>query len=142
MKFAKRVFTVAAIYGLVLLIPQYFTEGRVGRDFPPPITHPEYYYGFIGVAAAWQVLFLILAKDPVRFRPMIVPGILEKLGFGLASVLLYLKARVPPVGLAFGLMDLVFAVLFFTAYRKLEGLVASEQGSEPRSQSSHPSRHS
>lgn len=54
--FARRVFTGAAVYGLAVLLPQYFMEGRVGRDFPPPITHPEHFCGFIGVAFAWQVL--------------------------------------------------------------------------------------
>lgn len=34
-------------------------ESRNGIDFPPPINHPEYYYGFIGVAIAWQVAFII-----------------------------------------------------------------------------------
>ena len=36
-------------------------EARVGRDYPPAITHPEYFYGFLGVAAAWQVAFLVIA---------------------------------------------------------------------------------
>jgi hypothetical protein len=64
--FARRVFTLAGLYGVLVLVPQYFMEDQVGRDFPPPITHPENYYGFIGVALAWQVLFFILARDPVR----------------------------------------------------------------------------
>ncbi len=50
--FAKRVFLVAGVYGLAVLFPQYFMEGQTGRDFPPPINHPEYFYGFIGVALA------------------------------------------------------------------------------------------
>ena len=40
-RFASRVFRIAAIYGLIVLLPQYFMEGRIGRDTPPPITHPE-----------------------------------------------------------------------------------------------------
>jgi hypothetical protein len=62
MRFAKIVFTVAGVYGLLVLVPQYFLEGRYGRDFPPPVSHPEQYYGFIGLAVAWQVLFLILRR--------------------------------------------------------------------------------
>jgi len=57
--FARRVFAAAGIYGVLVLAPQYFMEGRIGRDFPPPITHPEHFYRFIGVALAWQVLFLV-----------------------------------------------------------------------------------
>lgn len=38
--FARRVFTVAGVYGILVLVPQYFMEAKVGRDYPPPITHP------------------------------------------------------------------------------------------------------
>lgn len=50
MVFAKRVFYFAAIYGLLILSPPYFLEGRIGREYPPAITHPEHFYGFIGLA--------------------------------------------------------------------------------------------
>lgn len=50
MKFAKRVFSVAGLYGVIVIVPMYFAEGRIGRDHPPAITHPEFYYGFLGVA--------------------------------------------------------------------------------------------
>lgn len=40
--FARRVFAVAGWYWLVVMLPQYFLEeGRIGKDYPPPITHPE-----------------------------------------------------------------------------------------------------
>ena len=118
MKFAKVVFLTAGIYGLLVLLPQYFLEERNGRSYPPPITHPEYYYGFVGVALAWQVLFLILATDPVRYRPMMIPAILEKLGFGVAAVILYVQHRLSPVMLGAGALDLVLAALFVASYVK------------------------
>ena len=62
-RFASRVFRIAAIYGLIVLVPQYFMEGKIGRDTPPPITHAEYFYGFVGVALAWQPAFLLIARD-------------------------------------------------------------------------------
>jgi hypothetical protein len=121
MKFAKVLFLVAGIYGLLVLLPQYFMEEYNGRNYPPPITHPEYFYGFIGVAVAWQVSFLVLAKEPVRFRPMMIPAVLEKLSFGVAAVVLYLQHRVPPVMLGFGLLDLMLGALFVVAYVKTAG---------------------
>jgi hypothetical protein len=120
MKFAKRLFLIAGLYGLVALLPQYFLEAKTGRDFPPPITHPEYYYGFIGVALAWQALFLILAQDPVRYRAMMIPAVLEKATFGVAAVILFLLGRVSPVMLGFGIVDLIFGVLFVVAYVKTD----------------------
>ena len=118
MKFAKRLYLFAGLYGLVVLLPQYFLEAKTGRDFPPPITHPEYYYGFIGVAAAWQVLFLILARDPVRYRAMMIPAVLEKVSFGAAVIALFLLHRVSALLLVSGLVDLAFAALFVVAYAR------------------------
>ena len=60
-----------------MLVPQYFLEQKVGIDYPPAITHPEYFYGFLGVAIAWQVAFLIIGQDPLRFRPMMLPSALR-----------------------------------------------------------------
>lgn len=118
MKFARSLFSVAGIYGLLVLLPQYFLEAKTGRDFPPSITHPEYYYGFIGVALSWQVLFLILARDPVRYRAMMIPAVLEKATFGVAAVVLFMLGRVSAVMLGFGVLDLIFGALFVVAYRK------------------------
>ena len=118
MRFAKTVFTVAGIYGVLVLAPQYFFEERIGRDFPPPITHPEHFYGFIGVALAWQILFFVIARDPVRMRPAMIPAILEKLAFGIAAPILFMHGRVPQAVLGFGIVDLVLAALFFVALRK------------------------
>jgi hypothetical protein len=118
MKFAKRVFLISGSYGLVVLLPQYFLESKTGRDFPPSITHPEFYYGFIGVAIAWQVLFLFLARNPNRYRPMMIPSILEKASFAIAVIILFLQNRVSSLMLGAGIPDLIFCVLFVVAYLK------------------------
>jgi hypothetical protein len=115
--FARRVFAIAGVYGVLVLVPQYFTEDKVGRDFPPPITHPEHYYGFIGVALAWQVLFFIMARDPVRYRIAMIPATLEKVAFGVATVVLYLQGRLSPIILFGGVLDLIFAFLFALSFR-------------------------
>ena len=118
MRFAKIVFLVAGIYGLIVLLPTYFLEKQVGRDFPPPITHPEYYYGFIGVAVAWQFVFLVLSRDPVRYRAMIIPSILEKASFGIPAVVLFLQHRIPTMTLGLAMVDATLGVLFLIAYLK------------------------
>jgi hypothetical protein len=98
-------------------------ESQLGRDYPPPITHPEHFYGFVGVAVAWQIAFLILAGDPVRYRLMIIPSILEKVSFGVAVVILYVQQRLATLVLGFGLVDLVWAALFVAAYVKVSSAV-------------------
>lgn len=114
---ARRVFTIAGVYGILVLFPQYFMEDRMGRDFPPPITHPEHFYGFIGVALAWQVLFLVMARDPIRYRVAMLPAILEKLAFGVACIVLYVQGRLASITLGAGALDLILAVLFAVSYR-------------------------
>ena len=116
--FAKRTFLVAAVYGLIVLLPQYFLEAKNGRDFPPPITHTEYYYGFVGIAIAWQIVFLIIATDPDRYRLLILTAILEKASFGIPVVLLFSLHRVSVTMFAAGFVDLVLGFLFSVAYIK------------------------
>ncbi len=118
MRFAKIVFTVAAVYGLLVLVPQYFLEERYGRDFPPPVNHPEHYYGFVGLALVWQLAFLLIARDPVRYRPLMLVAVLEKLSFGVAAFVLYAAGRVAPLVLAPAGVDLLLAALFVAAYLK------------------------
>ena len=115
--FARRVFLAAGIYGIAVLLPQYFMEDRIASDFPPAITHPEHYYGFIGVALAWQVLFLIVAGDPIRYRAAMIPSILEKVSFGVACVLLFMKGRLSSMILGFGVLDLIIGAFFVASYR-------------------------
>src|SRR5678815_2851114 len=63
-RFARTVFTCAGIWGFVVLTPLYFSFDLVGRFYPPAITHPDFFYGFIGVAIAWQIVFLLIGRDP------------------------------------------------------------------------------
>jgi hypothetical protein len=115
--FARRVFWWAGIYGLIVLLPQYFMEGQINRDFPPPITHPEHFYGFIGVALAWQFVFLTIARDPVRYRPLMLVSILEKVSFGFAALVLFWLGRITLIVLAPALVDLALATAFAAAHR-------------------------
>lgn len=116
MRFAKVVFLVAGTYGVLVLTPLYFLEGRIGREQPPAITHPEYFYGFIGAGLAWQVLFLVLSTDPIRYRAMILPSILEKISYGIALIVLFSQGRIAASLMAIGSMDWIWAALFAVAY--------------------------
>lgn len=118
MRFARIVFLVAGIYGIVVLTPVFFMEGAIARLAPPAITHPEYFYGFLGTGLAWQVLFLALASDPARYRAMILPSILEKVAYGVVLLVLYAQHRLSVSTLAIGSGDWVWALLFFAAYFK------------------------
>ena len=123
-RFARRVFSIAGWYGLVVMLPNFFLEAKIGRDFPPAITHPENYYGFICVTLAWQVLFLIIARDPVRFRAAMIAAVLEKFPFVFSMSVLYAQGRVAPVFLAPVAIDFVLGLLFIASYRATPSRVA------------------
>lgn len=114
--FARRVYAIAGIYGLIVLAPQYFMERRIGETDPPAITHPEYFYGFAGVALAWQLAFLVIARDPQRFRALMPVTWIEKLSFGIPAIVLFAEGRLSQNMLGAGLLDLVLCALFVMAY--------------------------
>jgi len=116
--FAQRVFFWAAIYGILTLAPLYFMEERLARDFPPALTHPEQYYGFLGVALAWQFAFLLIAKDAIRYRLFMIPAIAEKLLASGSALLLYVANRVTVLTIVPAVVDLVLALLFVIAFHK------------------------
>ncbi len=72
MKFARIVFCAAGIWGVLILTPLFFIFSSIGRNDPPPITHPGFYYGFATVGLAFQFVFIVIATDPVRFRPVMI----------------------------------------------------------------------
>jgi len=115
--FARRLFFWAAIYGIAVLAPQYLLEGELGRQYPPPVTHPELYYGFVGVALAWQLAFLVISRDVVKYRLLMLPAAVEKLVFPGAVYPLWAAGRAAPPSVFFASIDLVLGVLFVVAWR-------------------------
>jgi hypothetical protein len=118
MRFAKIVFWVAAIWGFLVLTPLYFMFDLISRNDLPPITHPGFFYGFVGLGLAWQVAFIVIATDPVRFRPLMIPCILEKVSWSAAVIILVLQGRMHKSDLVFVGTDLLLGLLFLIAYFK------------------------
>jgi hypothetical protein len=116
MKFAKVVFWCAAGWGFLVLTPLFFLYAVIGRQNPPAITHPDFYYGFVGVGWAWQAAFAVIATDPARFRPMMIPSVVEKFSYAAALIILHLEGRVSAAQLPFGGADLLWGILFLAAF--------------------------
>lgn len=118
MKFAKIVFRIAGIWGLLIIIPLYFLFDVVGRQSPPAINHPELYFSFVGVTLIWQIAFFVIASNPVRFRPFILVAVLEKLSYIITIIALYLQHRVAANELIWVGTDSILCLLFIAAYFK------------------------
>lgn len=117
LKAIRITYKAAGISGLLLIVPQLFLEERIGKDLPPAVTHPEYFYGFIGLVIVFQVLFLIIARNPVRYREIQIAAILEKASFLTALAGLAAVGRAPLPVLAASVYDLFWFVAFLVAWR-------------------------
>jgi len=118
MKFAKVVFYVAGIWGVIVLTPLFFIFDTIGRQDPPAITHPGFYYGFAAVGLAWQLAFLVIASNPVRFRMIMIPATCEKFGYAAVVLVLHQQGRIRSGDLVFCGMDLILGVLFVVSFLK------------------------
>jgi hypothetical protein len=121
MKFAKNVFLVAGIWGVLVMTSMYFLFDVISQQYPPPITHPDFYYGFVSITFAWQIVFLVIATDPLRYRPIMAAALIEKFGYIATLSVLYAKGQ-----LVFGQFavigpDVVLGLLFIAAFFKTGG---------------------
>ena len=101
---ASRIFRVAAIYGVVVLLPMYLL------DVPDP--HKLTQVGFVGLALVFQAMFWIIANAPVKFRALMPLAVAEKAVFGLPAIAFFALGRTDAVTAGFGAADLLLGLLF------------------------------
>lgn len=118
MKFAKIVFWCAGIAGIIVVTPMYLMLNVVDLHMPPPINHPVFFYGLLGVVLVWHVAFCLIGADPARFRPMMVPAMLEKFVFVATVLVLYLQQRTNSDMLLVAGADFLLGLLFAAAFLK------------------------
>ena len=94
MKLAKWIFRIAGIFGLLVMFPMVFAEKAIEQMMPPAVNHPEFFYGFVLLNICWQILYLFLATDLVRYRPMMLPAFLAKATGVVALTWLMLQGRI------------------------------------------------
>ena len=114
----RRLFRIAGIYGLIVFGIMYFSEPAITSEHKP-INYPEFFYGFNGLGIAWQLAFLVIAQDPMRFRPMMIPAVVEKFSYAAAIAALFAVGRVPPGACFYAAIDFTLGVLFMIAFLQL-----------------------
>lgn len=109
--FASRVYRWAAIYGIIVLGLAYF------QPVPDPwhLTH----LGFVGTALVFQGVFLVIARDPRRFEPLMPVTLFEKLCFGVPAVAFAASGKNELSSGIFGAIDLLLFVLFLVAWQRM-----------------------
>ena len=116
---ASRLFRIAGIYGLIVLLPLYFAEPLIPRLAPPALTHAEFYYGFIGAAATMQLVALTIATDPARFLPLMPVAAIGKFSFAAAVGVLFAMGRLRAADLPLPAIDLLLGIAFFASWLQL-----------------------
>jgi hypothetical protein len=112
----KRIFTIAGIYGLIVLLPLYFGEHALAAT-GQVLTKPEYYYGFIGAAASFQLIYLMIGRDPVRYRPLMPLTLIAKLSFTIPVAILFLSGRTDLLVMIMASIDALIGLAFLWAWR-------------------------
>ena len=116
MTFAKWVFTLGGLFGLLMIAPLFFLEDRMAAMSGAPMSHPENYYGFVGVTFAWQLVYLVIGRNPAPYRPIMLLGALGKVIFFAAVWTLALQGRTPLMTAWLASSDILLAALFVAAW--------------------------
>ena len=106
------------MWGIAALTPLYFLVDLTGRQYAAPTDYPQFFYGFLSVAMAWQIAFLVIGRNPARYRPLMIAGIVEKLGHVAGVAVLYGQRRLSVADATAAGPDLLLAVLFIAAFLK------------------------
>lgn len=109
--FATRVYTVAAVYGIPASASLYLT--------PAPDPHRLLYYAFAGIALVFQGVFVVIARDPRRFAPLLGLSVAEKLSFAIPALAFWARGQAGGAMALGGAADLLLAVLFALAWRRI-----------------------
>jgi len=116
MRFARYAFIAAGVWGIAVLTPLYFLFDVTGRAYAAPTEYPHFFYGFVSVAMVWQIAFLIIGSNPARFRPLMIPCMLEKFSYVATLAVLHSQSRISWTDAQTGVPDFLLGVLFVIAY--------------------------
>jgi len=117
-RFARIVFVGAGVWGIIVLTPFYWLLDVTGRHYSPPTDYPQFFYGFFSVAMAWQIAFLVIGSSPTRFRPLMIPSMLEKFSYVMTLGVLYGQSRISATDAQAAVPDLLLCILFIVAFAK------------------------
>jgi hypothetical protein len=124
--FAKRVFQIAAFWGIFILTLGYSAYLLGVEGATVNTDRPELVHGFFLVALAFQIVFFIIASDPLRYRMMMLAAMIEKFPFALATLALYSTGQAPPMAAVFGVIDGALGILFAIAYFLTDRIAGAE----------------
>ncbi len=73
MTFAKWVFTIGGLWGVLIIGSLFFLEPMIVSQ-TGPLSHPDTYYGFAVSTFAMQIGYLVIGRNPAAYRPFMLIG--------------------------------------------------------------------
>lgn len=83
MRFARVVFTLGGVMGLLVGVVRLSQPGEW-------LIHALY-----ATLLSWQITFLFIGWDPIRFRPLMIPAMLEKVFYVSTVAVLGVAGQIP-----------------------------------------------
>ena len=115
MRLARWAFLMAGILGLLPAVPLVYAVVFDRQWLLPDMASMGlFFYGVLFQYICWQILYMVLARDPARFRPMMIPAFLSEVVAPLNTAWLYLYGA--RVWTATAVRFLSLASLFLVAY--------------------------
>ena len=118
MTFARWVFTIGGIWGVLIIGPLFFIESVMADATGKPFSHPDTYYGFLASTFGWQIVYLLIGRDPLRYRPLMLLGALGKFIYAGAAWTLFVQGRIVITVPMLASPDILLAILFEVAWFK------------------------
>jgi hypothetical protein len=116
MAFARLAYLLAGLWGVVVIALGYASYVTGADQSLAAIARPEMIHGFFLTAMPWQLLFLVISRDPLRYNAVMPVTVLEKLPFAAITLAMFAKGQVSPTMGFFAAMDGLLGVCFCVAY--------------------------
>jgi hypothetical protein len=126
MAFARLAYLIAGLWGVIVIALGYASYISGTDQGLVAIARPEIVHGFFLLAMPWQLLFIVISRDPARYYAIMPITVLEKLPFAAVTLAMFAKAQVSPMMGFFGAMDGLFGVMFCVAYWLTRRAAAAE----------------
>lgn len=122
----RPLFVVAGLYDGLLGLAFFLGHDRIFAWFEvTPANHPAYVEFPALLLVVFGLMFLHIASDPVRLRPLMPYGMALKLAYAGLALWYQVTAGIPAMWLPWAWIDLAFLVAFVLAW------VATSPGRAP-----------
>ena len=115
MKFARWTFLIASIFGLLPVIPFLRAALFDEPDFLPEIgSMGLFFYIFIVQFVCWQIFYILISRDPARYRPLMILAFFVELIGAINPIWLYFYGY--KLWILIAILNILFALLFLVAF--------------------------